>query len=576
MDTKKSIHAIDLLVITILATFYGGLLFYYRSIQQVADSLGIAYDIAQGSDMTNPHHLLYVPIVYSLQHVVGLVHHFDAISIAQMHNIAWAMLAIAAIYTLVKQSTENIRMTMSAALLQMFSLLFWQFSTQAEVYVPAIACLLLISAYLATDRSRIMQWKSIVPVVALWVLAICYHQMAVLYAVPLAWIYFRYGSIKGLKHYLVMTSMAGAITLAAYIAVYMHRTDAFSVTGFMQYCVLYAYNNPDWGTFDHFGKLSELQRIVWNMAISYLPHHVVDQLPMPYTTAAVILFFVVQLVLWIKTKDRSALRGSMLLWLFTCFLFLVWWTPGFEFFVMLSPAITILLILTLHDMASMVGLSTSKLPSLVTVLVIAILFNLNIKTIAYTHTHADIGHQKADHIAQHVDEDVLVIANFNVQLNLLYYHNISNTLESDGVFISSYHQADSLETWQELHNAQKLLFEVWYLNPWYQPLSDNGWSRTQAWLHTFNALLNVQITDDGQINTRCIKTIPGVDNEKPFYYLDDDVCSFSSYQHLFQHLDSLMTEINEPKEAVFKDWYSKHEDLFDNFETKPLIDETSQ
>lgn len=546
---------------SILATFYGGLLFYYRSIQQVADSLGIAYDIAQGSDMTNPHHLLYAPIVYVLQQLLSPVVNVDAITIAQLHNIGWAVLAIAAIYALLKLATGNTLTALGGALLQMFSLLFWQFSTQAEVYVPAIACLLIISALLANHRQLTLQWRSLLPVVLLWVLAVCYHQMAVLYAIPLAWQYRSYAGNRGLFRFAIVASTAGIVTILAYMSVYLHRTGSFDLVGFMQYCVQYAYSNPDWGTFDHFANMSELQRIVWNMAISYLPQHVVAQIPTSVSTAAVVLFFVVQIILWVKQRDNIALRGSMLLWVLTCFLFLVWWTPGFEFFVMLSPAFTILLVLSLHDLATAFIPRMYPAIQLSLLAIVCLLFWLNIKSVNYTHTHADIGYLKANHIQALATDNCLVIANFNVQLNLRYHHQYNNTTESDGIFISTYHKADSLETFQKLHQTPCILVEVWYINPWYQPLSDNGWSQPIAWLNTFNALFDVRPTGPGQISTRCIDVVAGVEDQKPLYLLKEERCQFNDHKQLFSYLDSVMLANNEPKEAVFTDWYEKHTEL---------------
>lgn len=561
MVVQRHLLAADILIMSILATFYGGLLFYYRSIQQVADSLGIAYDISQGSDMTNPHHLLYVPIVYSLQKLLSPIISIDAITIAQIHNIAWSVLAIATIYGLLKLATGNTLTAIGGALLQMFSLLFWQFSTQAEVYVPAIACLLLISVYLANDRQLTLKWRSLPIVVFLWILAICYHQMAVLYAIPLAWQYRSYAGNRGLARFSVVASTAGILTILTYLSVYVHRTNNIDLVGFMQYCVQYAYTNPDWGTFDHFSNVSELHRIVWNMALCFLPQHVVDQIPSSISIVMVILFFIVQIALWYKKRGNYALRGVMLLWILTCFLFLIWWTPGFEFFVMLSPAFTILLVLSLHDIVTLVVPRIYIIVPLGLITIVCFLYWLNITSVIYTHTHADIGFLKADHINTVTTDECLVVANFNIQLNLRYHHQYNNTTESDGVFISTYNKDDSLETLKKLRQATCILTEVWHLNPWYKPLKDNGWNRPDTWLNTFNALLDVRPTGLRSISTRCIDVIAGIEGEKPLYLFKEERCQFTDHEQLFGYLDSLMQANNEPKEVVFIDWYEQHIEL---------------
>jgi len=99
--------------------------------------------------MFHPHHLLFIPIVHFIFLAVSsLGGPCDAICAAQFHNIMWAIVTVLSCYFAVRHLLVSNLFGVLAGISLLITQGFWMYSTQADVYIPAMGCLALIAAIL--------------------------------------------------------------------------------------------------------------------------------------------------------------------------------------------------------------------------------------------------------------------------------------------------------------------------------------------------------------------------------------------------------------------------------------------
>ncbi|NMD10819.1 MAG: hypothetical protein GYA74_06560, partial [Acidobacteria bacterium] len=118
--------------------FAAAVLIVFPAATQTGDSLEYARAVRSGTNLFHPHHLLFNAVVRGFW--LGLRSVFpsiDPIAAGQVHNILWALAALAAFFTIVRRLTGS---TGAAAVfsLALFSALgFWQYATFVEIYIPS-------------------------------------------------------------------------------------------------------------------------------------------------------------------------------------------------------------------------------------------------------------------------------------------------------------------------------------------------------------------------------------------------------------------------------------------------------
>jgi hypothetical protein len=114
------------LVILFLAVGSFFLLYGFRAAAQTGDSLNYAQSIKTGSNLFHPHHLLFNPIIRFLfvldSHWGGAI---DVITVAQIHNILWAVAAILAMFLVVRHLMKSVYWGAVAAVLLLLTKGFW-------------------------------------------------------------------------------------------------------------------------------------------------------------------------------------------------------------------------------------------------------------------------------------------------------------------------------------------------------------------------------------------------------------------------------------------------------------------
>ena len=121
----------------------------FPPLEQIRDSLFWATVIRDGNDLYslyNPHHLAYLPVSRVIYVVLSQIFAgCDAIAAAQVHSVAWGLIAVTAIFIAVRKITESSWLALSVSLTLVVSKTFWIYTMQVSPYVPMIGALALLA-----------------------------------------------------------------------------------------------------------------------------------------------------------------------------------------------------------------------------------------------------------------------------------------------------------------------------------------------------------------------------------------------------------------------------------------------
>lgn len=329
------------------------LLLALRAAQQSADALEYAGNARQHVDMVHPHHVLFVPAVRAVLDLLAAGGRGgDAILAGQLHNTAWAIVALLALRALVARFTDSPALALGAALGLLFTRGFWVYATRVETYVPALAALLLSAWLTETSRGGRDRARTLGAAVAL-ALAMLYHQTSLLFVPPLfVFCLARHGR-AGWRPAGLVTGVAALLTLGCYLAAYRLSGAAATGTGFTRWTVSYAAMPvPAWGSFAHFGAAG-CRDLAHSQAVN------LTGVPARLSTLMVPAFALAQaaLVAWharaLGRPDRSRpLRLLALAWLGVHGAFFLWWLPSdVDFFVVPLAPLVLLAALLVGDLA---------------------------------------------------------------------------------------------------------------------------------------------------------------------------------------------------------------------------------
>lgn len=333
----------------LLAAGAAALLLATRALDQTGDSLAYAYAIKSGWRMFHPHHLLFAPIVRLAYLPLAALAGIDAVLAAQLHNVLWAAVGVAAVYALVARSAGSRAIGAAAGIALLAARGFEVYATQVEVYVPAAGCAaLLLLAVVRESRT----WT----LASLLALLVFYHQSNVLFCIPLLLLLGRGSGRGGLRRGIRAVAAAGAVVLATYVAVYLLQPGPASVRGFFDYTLRYAVGpySAEWGAAENLGGggvAAALASQLW--CIAEPTDGAAGRATAVVALAALVLWSVLCVA---RRRGDERLRAAVLAWLAVYEVFYVWWQPGQrEFFVIMLVPLVLLLGLALGDAARLVG-----------------------------------------------------------------------------------------------------------------------------------------------------------------------------------------------------------------------------
>jgi hypothetical protein len=470
----------------------GAALLLLRAAEQTPDALDYAVAAREGTGMWHPHHLIYTPLNRLIMLAIApLAGPGRAILAAQIHNALWALVAIAAAFSLARRwlLPGLIAIPVVAALVATRG--FLVYSTQGEPYLAATGCLLALAALVlpagAAGRGPATATARFTFAVAgLLALAVLYHQASVLFVPALSLAMLtggadRHGADRGLaahapdappdsrvrtapwRRLLATLALAGIVVLVAYTAAYVLAGDPSAPTaartgaGFLRYCLSYALAPvPVWGSTTYLtgeGLLQLLRSQALNLVAT----------PERVAGVQAVLFGIVVLPLigsqaslgltglWprgrLARRQRAraksplqqqagsglaASRLALVVWVLSWWLFFLWWLPSdTDFFVT-----------TLVPLVLLAGLAWADLPRmthgfrgvLVVWMGVALLAAVNLwATVLPMHRSRGPAFAEAAALAAAAPAGAVILTDYAAQQNLRYYFPQVEPLHLDDI-----------------------------------------------------------------------------------------------------------------------------------------------
>lgn len=405
--------------LTALALTIAIFLFATRSQEQRPDALGHLIAIREGQHLFHPHHLLYNPIVYVAQ---TLWPGTDLLAIAQLHNIFWAVLLLAALF-LIFQSFLSAALALSWTGFLLFSAGFWVCTTQAESYIPAISLLCIITAILFLRPDWVQTRTGAAVIVSLFALSALYHQAFSIFCFPLA-----YALIAQLGWaYIGLIFGSGLIALLVYLSVYASiTTQEIGIAGFLAFVFKYAtIPNPGWGTFENISVAGAAHLINSQiLAIVQIGHLAWPLRKIAIAAFAGLLIFLVLYHLYQihRQAPLGTLRTFLLIYLCAFLAFFGWWAPRErEFLIATIVPIALLLSLFLFDRSPRHVCVTCACAAGLLALMLGIAnYQWEIKDMAASRGAA---YAEATLLSTRTPPQTATLASYPVAQNLVYYHH---------------------------------------------------------------------------------------------------------------------------------------------------------
>jgi len=478
----------DWCISSLLVLLTCALYLVFRSAQQSGDYLSYAYAIRTGKALFHPHHVLFSPVVRGL-YLTALQFNlsFDAVFVGQLHNILWAAVAIVALYHTLRVILSSRARALTAAIVFFASIGVWSGSTQAEVYVPATACLSLAALLLVSGYGRRWSATRLLSLSVLYALAVLYHQSNVIFALPLAAALLNGDATRKIGKTTAVLCLSGVLVLIVYVLAYTSAASQATVEGFFRFCLAYTdHPNPAWGTTAHFSPAgvalllkSQLRSVVYVPPGSSWP-----------VLAAIAVFglllagVVVHAVgrVW-RVRTYRGFRISLIAWLLSYYFFFLWWLPGrSEFFVMTLPPLLMLTSMTLKDLSGHVGRSWLRrvlLAATAGALLIAFVINIAYSVLPQTRSRGP-SYAAASQLAAIADDDCTVVCEYKQMQHLRYCFGRERVVESSLILLYAYHRGAVPDTLR-LDADRCALIPLSVVVPDYRGVGTSGYDDRSGW-----------------------------------------------------------------------------------------------
>lgn len=550
-NRDQTIIALSLVIVTFT------LLFMIRAAEQTGDSLHYAYAARTGIDMFHPHHLLYTPIVHLLFRAFSVVFEScDVIFAAQFHNIIWAAVAVVALYFIVRHLLGSSLFGILAAICLLVCQGFWIYSTQVEVYIPAIGCVMLLLVILVVRGNANLTTRQTVGISLLLAMAVLYQQAIVLLCIPLVYYFIATQGRQGLKPLAAILSIAGAIVLSTYIIVFISIGEDATIVEFLRFCLSH-FENPTWGTFKHYSV---------NGVVSLFNSQAWDIVSIPGTTvsyqAAIFSTFIAFLSVWnivqiVKHAQYDKLRGFMLIWLIVHLLYFLWWHPWRENLIVMLIPLLLLTFITLMDITYKVFRSNrgQKLTTAIVAILIIIIFSLNFQAVLPLHQSRGQSYAMASGLASIAPDECLVIAyTFDVGKNLLYYYDVETTQYVEFFLLGLYVYGAGYDL-PDLTEEKCVVVPLSYVEPGLNFVGFNGYSYPSEWLAFVEWLLNCEYDSQHRL-VACNQFEVIVGEEDIYILISSSRTDVDGLQSLFQILDDEIAGASGEQTDTFQAWFS--------------------
>ncbi len=572
-DQLISVLFIVGLVLTLLVTTRAG--------QQTRDSLLYAFSAKTGQDLFHPHHLIFTPAIHAFHLMLSPMHRsIDTVFAGQMHNILWATVGIVSFFWMLRYVSNATLMALLISILLLVTRGFWELSTQTTMYIPVTGILALLTAILIVQRRPQLGLGKIATLTLCFTLSVFYHQVNVLFAIPLGYYLVATEQKRGLRLWLTIVSIAGAVVLGSYIAVFLSITDTWSVGGFIQFCFAYTTElcfsgqciaTPDsWGSLHNFGgrgSASLLQSLLWNFVV-------VPKSLMSVMISSIALFMGL-LCLWnirqvFKRASQYKVRGFALIWMLTYTTFFLWWLPTYQ-----HPLVTILLptlllaSLSLEDVMAGPGhrdvdkrstlTSSRTLAAAAIMLLIALVSVRNFRTRVFPlHQPMSDSYLEAAELVALSDQKCMALTSYRVWNHLRYHFNAERVIQAKYP-LSYFYQGGSLPAPYQFQEEHCILISALYVLPSYtvpshHPAGSNGYRDTSHWLAYITSLFNLECDAHGKVVASRKFKVLNLDEGGPYLFISPYKIEIDGLQELSQKLDAQLNGYLDETTNPFQSW----------------------
>lgn len=548
----------------------------YPPLDQIRDSLFWAMVIQDGNDLYslyNPHHLIYLPVSRAIyltlsQRCTGC----NSIVAAQVHSVAWGLIAAAAMFAATRKLTGSSWMAVAVSLTLIVSNTFWVYTMQVSPYVPMVGALALLALAVVLLEDSPDSKPRFALLVCAFVLAVLYHQAAVLLLFPI-WIYLWLLNPAGsrIRSMTAAALLSGLPVLLMYLAAFVHIYGVSDVgfAALLKFATRYSsIPDPTFSTLANVGPDGLFSLLKYQSENFLLP-------PWRLRNVAVLTFgtLLALLLIWHLTQairgKSPAVRVFLLAWLTLMLSFYLWANPTEDAYLLVNmPPLLLLGIWALRDITPlpvrMPGAMFAGLAA-ATALLGLTWWNLH-QSILPMHASKGRYYEKARLIAETTPKHCHIVELNQLTLqNLGYYFNRST---SDGWDLVSwfYHgKEDSIPfTWEHFRFADHacIAMPVSNLSPVMNVRTTDGTKAPRLWFEYFSWLMALHPGDSGQIQTHCFEVARGADGEAMLILNVKKTCSHPTLAATFQALDKAAGAINAEHGAHgFSDWFVRYQSV---------------
>lgn len=526
------------------------------------DSLNYARLALEGKDLFHPHHLVFTAAVRVSYFVLGwLTGHWDVLLAAQLHNLAFLAFGLLAMFWIGWQRLDSAAVGWVGMVMWACTAGMMTYTTQVEVYVPAIACLAGATAVLLKERAGKVH---LLFIALLWTSGVLYHQTSVLWAVPL----FAYLQRKGRTLQAVcISALAGILTIIAYAAAFLAKGQ--KGLGFIEFCLYYVqHGSTTWGTTSNMGweGLQTLANTQWR-ALSSFPGS--PAILMGLALLISVLLFLAVRSWHLKTPEQNLIFFAFV-WYVSYGLFFWWWLPSeIEFCVLMNLP---LILATLAALANVKRLAQGRHPMflvgpLAAVALASLLGSHQTMQTVVMPRHNDLGasYRSAENLYKASGEDCLVLARHRVFTAFRFYFSDVRSQSSEVT------RAFQLVTTEQAHkvprqNAPCVVLETRELlaNRWFQGL--NSYRAPDLWLDFLRWLFDA---------TPCVEAESGLcaqsfvwtqssNNGSAILKIGGEKEHFESLRAFLEHLAQSARASHPRLARDLERWIAAHPDLINN------------
>lgn len=189
--------------------------------------------------LVHPNHLIYNLVGYVLYRAAkSLGFNPRSVTVLQILNAFLGAATSALLFHILKNTLRSAYIALALSLLFAFSATWWKYTVDADAYIPG-ALLLLLSFYLVLPGRK----ANPVLVGLVYALALCLHQMAIIFfpfLLVALWIQDEHPRRRRLIRCVILTVVAGGLTLGAYIYSFHSLTGDFHLRDFLRWTLSYA------------------------------------------------------------------------------------------------------------------------------------------------------------------------------------------------------------------------------------------------------------------------------------------------------------------------------------------------